>query len=120
MARQVQSLAHRYGLACEVAPCEYEPNRMDARITGPHGLSLTVDFCGKSWQPDVFVLSWHFDRPGSVKLSPQFPGEVNFFHRRKATQIAHGFDYLLEDLESTFAMIRTGEVFMPESLPAAA
>ena len=35
-------------------------------------------------------------------------------------QIANGFDYLLEDLESTFAMIRTGEVFMPESLPAAA
>jgi len=76
--------------------------RAEIRITGPTGLSATLDFDGKSCQPDTFVVSWHmdigpaYDRETIIRADfCEDPAARNPFHKRKATDVCRGFDQLI-------------------------
>ena len=81
---------------------DWDDRRAKIRITGPTGLSATLDFDGKSWQPDTFVVSWHmdigpaYDRETIIRADfCEDPEARNPFHKRKATDVCRGFDQLI-------------------------
>lgn len=84
------------------------------RIEAPGGLLLTVDFDGKSWQPNTHVLSWHMGFDSTRRLSPDYWPYLNIVHFHKATDVASGFDALTELLERRLADAVAGTVYQPE------
>lgn len=116
MAEGVRALAERYGLEAVVKDKPYGdtmyPQRIDCRLRHARGLCLTVDFDGKSCQPDVHVLSWHMNSDaGAVWLNPSMWGSINLFHFHKATDIAHGYEDLLAVLELRFGRLKSGDAY---------
>lgn len=78
-----------------------------------HGLSVTVGFNGDSphTPKDTFVLSWHFKNFENLpRLTDAFPN-VNTHHRRKATDVAYGFDDLQRTLLHRIEVVRNGTAF---------
>ena len=64
------------------------------KVTAPGGAYVEVEFDGDSPQPDVFVATWNIDREHrETRFCPSF-GQVNSFHGRKASRVAHGFEAL--------------------------
>lgn len=118
MAAEVSALAISLGAKVEISnPAPLSPRGIWVEIEAPGGLSVTVDFDGQSCQPDVHVISWHM-RPArnKARLAPCFPGgDVNPFHRQKATYIARGFDELCAHLREVLAMARDGSIYMPDA-----
>lgn len=116
MAQQIAELARECGAQAEVAPPIYEPKDLHVNITCARGLCLSVEFEAKSCQPDVYVLSWHFKERGEDKLSFLF-GDVNRYHQRKSTEIAHGYHDLRHKLYASLCMVRDGTAFeTPETV----
>lgn len=116
MVEGVRALAQRYGLEARVIDKPYGdamyPQRIDVRLKHDRGLCLTVDFDGRSCQPDVHVLSWHMDLDvRDLWLAPAAWGSINEFHYHKATDVARGYDALLATLELRFGRLRNGEAY---------
>jgi hypothetical protein len=86
-----------------------------ARIEAPGGLLLTVEFDGKSWQPNTHVLSWHMTFDSTRRLSPDYWPHLNTVHHHKATDVAHGFEALTALLERRLADAVAGTVYQPEA-----
>lgn len=118
MARQVEQLAERYGWRCVRNDILTNSNAIVLDLTGGRGLSVSVDFDGKSTMPDNFCLAWHFTYKGdkSAVLSDRFGrfmgSSVNTVHRRKCTCFAKGFDTLLDKLEAAIQMVADGTAFL--------
>lgn len=110
MADHIAKLARESGVEVVIAaPC-WDEKDIHVNITARHGLCVSVEFGHRSCQPDVYVLSWHFNNQGEVRLSTLF-GDVNRCHFRKSTQVAHGFVGLCQTLSSSLAMIQDGSAF---------
>ncbi len=116
MAADVAALARELGARVEISnPAPLSPRGIWVEIEAPGGLSVTVDFDGQSCQPDVHVVSWHM-RPvrNKARLASCFPGgDVNPFHRQKASYIARGFDELAAHLREVLSMALAGTIYMP-------
>lgn len=114
MAYEVTKLAEASGAKVERQDFSgWKPRSIDLLITTARGLSLALDFDGESVQPDVYVLSWHFRGTTDACLSDAF-GNLNRYHYRKATDVAHGFDELLSVLAQRLDQALTGEAFDAE------
>lgn len=116
MALELVALATSLGATAAIEPegsITYAPYRIVVRITAARGLRIAVDFDGKSCQPDVHVMSWHFDLNCDTCLSDRFGllGTINLYHFRKATYVAHGFDALCLGLEYGLELARDGTAF---------
>lgn len=119
MAYEVTKLAEAHGATVERQDFSgLKPRSIDLLITAARGLSLSLDFDGQSCQPDVFVLSWHFRGVTDACLADAF-GDLNRHHFRKATDIAHGFDDLMDILARRLAQAESGEAFDAEREAAA-
>lgn len=112
MAEGVNALIAKYKDHGITAETEYGvkggyPNERQVwvKIKTEGGLCLTVDFDGESCQPDVHLLSWYMDFESDCEITENFPAEVNKQHRRKATQIAYGYEDLLKELTCAFDCI---------------
>jgi len=89
------------------------PKCVQLRLTAPGGLELTVAFNGGSWQPNVYVLSWHMSTHSPKLLNEAtFGGSVNPHHKRKATYVAHGFDDLYQQLKKGLTMAQDGTAYL--------
>ena len=91
------------------------PRRVALELTLPRGLQLTIDFDGDSPQPDVFVLSWHMSTASSTCLAFGVFDSINNYHFQKATDVARGFDRLLQVLESRILAAQDGGAFSQEN-----
>jgi hypothetical protein len=92
------------------------PHVININITSPGGLELTVDFDGKSPQPNVHVLSWHMGFKANKRLNnATFCGDVNQAHFRKATYVARGFDDLCVQLRAGLLMCKDGTAYLPDA-----
>lgn len=81
-------------------------------IQSPDGLRLTIDFDGKSCQPDVFVLSWHMTVASAEHnkiIRADFAASRNAFHKRKATDVCEGFFNLMLVMSLRLQSIAAGE-----------
>lgn len=117
MIAAIADLAKTLNVSSEIRISEGEstaaPRQTLIHLEDLNGLGIHVDFDGQSIQPDVYVLSWHMTHASEKKLSDAFAGyqAVNRFHRRKATQVACGFDNLISDLKSGYEKSASGIAF---------
>lgn len=112
MARQLVALVQSKGVPCVLEdPSIWGPRAIMVTIEAPRGLRLSVDFDGGSTQPDTYVLSWHMKHGSTAKLRGNFAPSVNTYHFRKATDIAHGFDNLLEIIAQRLDATLDGSAF---------
>lgn len=109
MARMVEALAAKYNWSA--VRCLFN-NTIETRVNlcGPRGLSVGLEFEGRSLQPDNYCLAWHFDykTDDTALLSDQFGryqgSPINSTHRRKCTAFARGIDTLMDKLEVAMQM----------------
>lgn len=95
------------------------PHCVNINVSAPEGLNVRVSFDGKSWQPNVYVLSWNMGLDATRLLnSDTFGGSVNQHHFCKATYVAHGFDDLCRQLRSGLLMAKDGSAYLPVGLPS--
>lgn len=116
MAEIVRALAVEMGCEAEIEDKPYgeiSPQMVMVKIRTDRGLKLTIDFDGKSCQPDVHVMSWHMDTKVDTRLADAF-GDINPYHFCKATDVAYGFDSLIRILSRKLELCRTGAAYSPE------
>lgn len=93
----------------------YEGRRVSLELAGPRGVTVGVDFDGKSCQMDVYVLTWntplHNKGADRVCFTANFGDMVNKFSRDKSTRIAYGFDHLQQILRTDIAKLNDGSAF---------
>jgi hypothetical protein len=79
-------------------------------IRGPTGLCATIDFDGKSCQPDIHVVSWHMrtDRNSYTIIRSAFCHCRNEYHKRKATSVFYFFPALVQGMAPMLQMIAAG------------
>lgn len=112
MAELVIQLARRLGAKADYHDVfKDRPNEVWVVIEAPGGLQLTVDFDGKSWQPNTYVLSWHMSHTSDKKLCPIYWDRVNNVHYLKATDVAVGFDELANLLATRLAAAKSGAAY---------
>lgn len=119
MAKESISLATECGATAELLPGFHEREvRVDIRAAG--GLCVTLSFDGKyakkgTTQPDTYILHWHMDMESEKKLcNGRFGGNVNPYHKQKATHICAGFDHLCEQLRRCLMLAASGDAFLKE------
>lgn len=116
MLNAVRALAAEVGAS--LAYHSPRERRKGVTLIGARGLCVDIRFDGASPQPDVHVVSWYINSASGNSLAPSF-GNVNPYHHRKATAVAHGFPALLEELRRGFTLANNGKAFQEsEYLPA--
>jgi hypothetical protein len=110
MAADLIATAQAHGAVAYIDREWPEPRAIMVNIETPRGLRINIDFDGTSLQPDVFVMSWHIHHTSDTKLSPAF-GDINPYHRRKATDVAYGFTDLCDRLARSLDMAAAGTAF---------
>lgn len=110
MASQVLQLCRKYSVRAKLEE-NFLGNKhaVAVRIEDRSGLAATVDFDKTSIQPNVFVVSWHFEKHNKYEILKSFCGDRNEFHKRKATDVARGFDNLLVILDDRLRKIANGK-----------
>ena len=100
MAEALAAICKEHGVHCEVLNCwQGKDTAWAVKIQADTGLSTTIDFTPDSIQPNIFVLSWHFnslpDRSDrGYEINPEVFHDYNNYHFRKATDTAHGWENL--------------------------
>lgn len=96
------------------APHTYEPNRIDVDIKAPGGATITVDFDGKSCQPNVHVATWQ--ARGMLFLSPLL-GDVNPYHFHKLSVVGYGLEDMISKLSRHLARFADGSGYLSTASP---
>lgn len=103
------------------SPISYPKSReVGFDINGETGLSVRVAFDGESWQPNVYVLSWHMRTSSKEIIRLDFPNrheDVNPYHRRKATDVCCGFYDLIVTLSVRLKRIADGTATKIDTRP---
>lgn len=113
---EVVRLCGKHGVGCTVERNFLGRPQCDAAhiVDSRTALALTLDFDGKSIQPDTFVLSWHFDWDrrkevgGGFFIRPDFSWSVNEYHYHKGTDVCHGALELMATLDYALRKIAAG------------
>lgn len=116
MTKAIQDLVAEYGFTHETTiEGTGRGERIRIDITTARGLCVAVDLEAKSGQPNVHVLPWHVRWPETeTRLDAGFcvvGGDVNPYHRQKATAVAYGFGQLMTGLRRGFEMVKDGSAF---------
>lgn len=107
MAKAIEQIAQKHGATCEV---EGDGHEMHVYVFHPSGLAVTLWLDGKSTQPDVHIIPWHIKYGCAGRLASSF-GDVNPYHRQKATHVRHGWDALAAEIERGFSAAADGSAF---------
>ena len=83
-------------------------------IDGPRGLRVSIDFDGRSPQPDVYVISWNISTDSDAKFANGFAESINPHHWSKATDLAYGFDQLSYIVRNRLRQAENGCAFDAE------
>lgn len=95
------------------------PKAVKLSIVGAGGLQLTVTLNGDSCQPNIYVMSWNMATGSDLKLNDAtFGGNVNPYHKQKATYVAYGFGELCQMLRKGLMMAKDGSAYLPELVAA--
>ncbi|HDZ74085.1 MAG TPA: hypothetical protein ENH55_15270 [Aurantimonas coralicida] len=116
MASRLAASAESFGAQVTIEPegsSSISPREVFVSIRGARGLSVTIDFDGRSVQPDIHVVAWHMALDSDACLSDRF-GNVNPVHFHKSTAVAEGFDALLAVIARGLIMARDGTAFCPK------
>jgi hypothetical protein len=123
MIGQIKLLAATLGATCTIT--DESNNRLmqrafHATVHCAHGLnaSLTIDGTSRNNRSNVYVIAWHMDTTATDRLSSIFEsviGEVNRYHRQKATSIAYSFDAILKLLTIGMTMAADRRAFISET-----
>jgi hypothetical protein len=120
MAVLVEALAARFGWEHERDDHMCDGKQLWIALSGPRGLSVTIDFDGRSWTPDNYCLAWHisYKDKSDAQLSDNFAryqAGPDYFHgshhRKKCTAFAAGIDTLLDKLQIAMEMANGGSVY---------
>ena len=112
--RLVTAMLEVGAMEATAAPCSYEPNRIDVHIKAPGGATITVDFNGKSCQPNVHVATWQ--ARGMLFLSPAL-GDVNPHHFHKLSVVGYGLEGMISKLSRHLARFVDGSGYLPADDP---
>lgn len=107
-------LAIEHNAEWKLLSSDLYPNAERIALVAPGGLEVTVRFDKDSWQPNVYVLSWHMhiDSPNRLN-NATFGGNVNPHHKLKATYVAQGFVDLCQKLSKGLKMAASGDAYLP-------
>jgi len=107
MAKAIEQIALKHG-----ATCEWEGDGKELHIAARHpsGLAVSLWVCSFSTQPDVHVIPWHITYGHDVRLASTF-GDVNPYHRQKATHVRRGWDALVAEIERGLSAAADGSAF---------
>lgn len=117
MAKIMHALAIEHGATAEIEEKPFGdmcPQMVRVGISTERGLQLSVDFDGKSCQPNVYVNAWNFSTDSDTCLSDRFPGSINNYHFRKCTTVSYGFEELCNHVRKVLDMAREETAFDPE------
>lgn len=117
MAQELADLAIECGASARIE--EAWPGGSDPRCTmvyidGPRGLRVSIDFDGRSAQPDVYVISWNISTDSDAKFANGFAESINPYHWSKATDLAYGFDQLAHIVRKRLKAAADGPAFDAE------
>ena len=113
MSVAVAVLARHFGATATLSNPEYAPKDIRIDIKAARGLCVAVEFRGKSTQSNVYVLSWNMHYNSIDQLNDAtFGGQVNPYHKQKATYVAYGFVELCEKLSKGLTLAKSGEAFL--------
>ena len=107
MARLLSEIAAKHGGAALVC-CDAD--EVTIEIEHPSGMRCYVWLSRSSPQPGVYVIPWHLGFGCTRRLASSF-GEVNPFHQRKATHVAHGWEALATEIERGLAAAADGTAY---------
>jgi hypothetical protein len=120
MANLLAALVRQCGAECERIDGDEGsypgPNAIALDVRAARGLCVTVSLRGRSphEHPDTFLLSWNVRYPATARLNEAtFGGNVNPYHKQKASYVAHGFDDLCRQLSRGLRMAADGSAFLP-------
>lgn len=111
MTKLIAEIAASHGAAVDIA--SDQPNDVRIEIEHPAGLRCYVWLSGRSIQPDIHVIPWHLAVGCSRRLDPSF-GDVNPYHFRKATHVAHGWSALAAEIERGLVAASNGSAFIKD------
>jgi hypothetical protein len=94
---------------------EMFPQQVMVRIAAPGGADISVDFDGKSCQPDVHVATWN--TRDAVFLNPSTLGDVNPHHYGKLNRVGYGLDHLIALLSADVAKFVDGRGYLAHDDP---
>lgn len=99
-------------IASDIDWTRFHPGRaMMLRITAPGGAIISVDFDGKSVQPDTFVQTWNLER-GTYRDGRALRGDDDR-PTHKRNRVAYGFDHLVRLLTGDIRAFRDGTGYYP-------
>lgn len=120
MVRQLTALAAECGAAVTLTAegsNPYYKRGFAITLHGEYGLNADLGVDATSWnaRDDCYVIAWHMDSKTTAKLSYAFEaaiGQVNMYHRHKATTVVRSFDTVLISLRVGLTMARDRTAFM--------
>lgn len=81
------------------------------RISLLGGAELSVEFNGDTPKnhADIHVITWNVStKRRGVRFSDKM-GDINKWHRRKATRVCYGFEALLKQIKQDILLLNSGE-----------
>ena len=80
MAAKLAEVVRAAGGQAKIAPVPYKQDAILVSIIPPGGGRVSVDFDGKSSQPNVFVLNWCIDIDSDDRFNPVHWASINNYH----------------------------------------
>lgn len=111
MAAELTDAAKAAG--ADVSHRDIDRRTIELRISCPGGAEIYVTFRGKNpVHRDVFVVTWNITHSERDRRFADI-GDVNPYHRRKATRVARGFDALVTMLVADIQRFVDGSGYLP-------
>ena len=86
-----------------------DPARMIVRIEDlKTGLAANPTIGGRGGK-NTFLFSWHFNQTNDLIIDPGFTQDINPYHHRKATDVAWGFENLMQLLDNRLRCMAEGK-----------
>ncbi len=111
MMRALERLCKRFNIAYNIhSKWLGQPRVCAIELEGPTGLTTVVDFDGEDGLQEYFLVSWHMavGTPKEIIIKGDFAGDINAYHRRKATDVFRGFEVLLRHMSVRLQRIAEG------------
>lgn len=118
MVKQLRDLAATNDLGFNLSAEDSDPYRKRsfyATLSRDNlNASLGVDGGSRHNQDDTYLVAWHVSTKSDKRLSADFEaaiGQVNMFHRGKATTVVRGFEETLLRIAVGFEMVASGRAW---------
>lgn len=111
IAQHIVALAGECG--AEVVERDETSREIMLLVRGGGGLQVRVSLDGTDRNPDFHLLSWNIHYGSKAQLNDAtFGGNVNPYHKQKATYLAEGTHELDAQLRRGFMLAASGDAFL--------